>query len=277
LLKLERLVPYFNLIRRRQARRLVATLPAVARGALYAFEWKNWRRPEQTGTSVEDNHTSPGEKNPLERYFDSIATGRGIWKWTHYWNIYHRHLQKFIGKDVHLVEVGVYSGGSLAMWKSYFGGDCRVYGVDIEPACSAYQDETTRIFIGDQADRSFWNRFKAQVPRVDILIDDGGHLPEQQIVTLEEMLPHISPGGVYLCEDVHSINNRFCGYVHGLVDALNATHQKEGTELAAVPSPFQTAVSSVHLYPFAVVIEKTDTALKQFVAPKHGTEWQPFL
>jgi hypothetical protein len=58
-----------------------------------------------------------------------------------------------------------------------------------------------KIFIGDEEDRKFWRRFKAEVPAVDIVIDDGGHQTQQQVVTLEELLPHLRPGGVYICED----------------------------------------------------------------------------
>ena len=61
------------------------------------------------------------------------------------------------------------------------------------------------VLIGDQADRTFWRRMIAHgtLPPLDIVIDDGGHTPDQQRVTLEELLPHIRPGGVYVCEDIH--------------------------------------------------------------------------
>ena len=83
----------------------------------------------------------------------------------------------------------------MGMRREYFGPQCHVYGVDIDEACRVYENEYTKIFIGDQADRNFWKSFKNEVPRVDIVIDDGGHKSEQQIATLEEMLPHISRGG----------------------------------------------------------------------------------
>jgi hypothetical protein len=267
---------YFDFVRRPETRRIAAALPSIARGTIQALEWRSpadqaiaeWQKIEQDIQRV---------PNPLEQYFRAITEGRGIWKWEHYWSIYHRHLHKFVGRPIHIVEVGIYSGGSLAMWKSYFGRECKIFGVDIEPACQAYQDDDTKIFIGDQADRTFWQMFKAQVPRVDILIDDGGHLPEQQIVTLEEMLPHVRPGGVYICEDVHSTNNRFAAYIHGLTDALNASTQLAGPDLAFSPSPFQKAISSIHAYPFVIVIEKIEHPIEKFVANKRGTEWQPFL
>jgi hypothetical protein len=220
----------------------------------------------------------PADANPLRAYFDGISEGPGVWKWLHYFEIYHRHLAKFVGREITLVEVGVYSGGSMPMWRHYFGPRCRIHGIDIQPQCKAYENDFTTIHIGDQADRNFWRRFRQQVPSVDILIDDGGHLPDQQMVTLEEMLPHLNSGGVYVCEDVNGIHNPFASYVQSLAGNLNAMNSYAPGALAkAKPTPFQTAIHSVHLYPYVAVIEKTDGIFDAFEAPKHGTQWQPFL
>jgi len=216
--------------------------------------------------------------NPLQTYFDSHTEGRGIWKWKHYFEIYHRHFSKFIGREVRILEIGVYSGGSLEMWKQYFGPKCRVYGVDIEEACKAYTDDQVEIFIGDQADHNFWAHFKKEVSLLDIIIDDGGHHFHQQRATLEEMLPHLRAGGVYLCEDAHDVRNQFAAYIAGLSLNLHAAHAASPSEhLAVVPTQFQKSIHSVHLYPFVAVIERTESPATEFVAPKHGTEWQPFL
>jgi hypothetical protein len=90
--------------------------------------------------------------NPLATFFDGHTEGPGLWKWRHYFDIYHRHFAKFVGREVHIVEIGIYSGGSLAMWRHYFGDGARLYGVDIEEACRAYEADDVRVFIGDQAD-----------------------------------------------------------------------------------------------------------------------------
>jgi hypothetical protein len=82
------------------------------------------------------------------------------------------------------------------MWHDYFGPRRHVYGVDLEEACLRYASDSIRIFIGDQADREFWRRFRSNVPKLDIVVDDGGHKPDQQTTSLEELLPHLSPGGV---------------------------------------------------------------------------------
>ena len=216
--------------------------------------------------------------NPLRAYFDGINEGPGVWKWLHYFDVYHRHLSKFMGRHVTVVEVGVYSGGSLRMWREYFGADCRVHGVDIQSECKAYEDSYITIHIGDQADREFWKRFRELVPEVHVLIDDGGHLAEQQMVTLEEMLPTLKPGGVYICEDVQHIRNPFAEFVNSLASGLNAVVPiGESPVLGRQSTPFQADIHSVHLYPFMVVVEKTDGSPDGFRAPKHGTQWQPLL
>ncbi len=245
---------------------LLRSFPFILRGIDYGA-----RKDTGLGKGyLETNNkeTYAVQSNPLKLYFDSIKEGRGIWKWEHYFDIYHKYFNKFIGKKVNILEVGIYSGGSLNMWKNYFGKGCHVYGVDIENACKVYEQENVSIFIGDQQDPSFWKRFRDKVPIIDIIIDDGGHKTEQQIVTLQEMLSHLQPGGVYLCEDIHGDKNYFNSFISGLTSQLNYA--------ASIPALFQSSIDSIHFYPFIIVIEKRNETLNNLIAPKHGTEWQPF-
>jgi cephalosporin hydroxylase len=215
--------------------------------------------------------------NPLWSYFSTHKTGPGIWKWTHYFEAYHRHFSQFRGQPVTLLEIGIYSGGSLPMWRSYLGDECRVIGVDIEPACKSYQSEGIQIFIGDQQDRAFWSRVRAAAPEINIAIDDGGHTPEQQMVTLEELLPHMPPGSVYVCEDIHGVSNHFAAFATAMVHRLNATSGRLDGVFGFTPTSLQRALHSIHFYPYLCVIEKHRYSPKTIMAPKHGTEWQPFL
>jgi hypothetical protein len=253
--------------------RLFNQLPNVRQGFRHSENW-NSSIPGDAAPLLPGPDTAAGSSNPLRAFFESRKTGRGIWKWNHYFDAYHRHFGKFVGTNVNVLEIGVYSGGSLEMWRHYFGSGCHVYGVDIEKACKCYEDESTTIFIGDQGDRDFWKSFKGKTPPIDILIDDGGHRTEQQIVTLEEMLPHLRPGGVYLCEDVRGEHNGFSGYMQGIVANLNA-FRGSGSEVST--TEIQAWIQSVHFYPYMTFIEKADRPVRQFIAPKHGTEWQPYL
>ena len=224
-----------------------------------------------------ENAPEPRPANPLWEYFQKHKTGHGIWKWEHYFEIYNRHLGKFVGRNPRVLEIGIYSGGSLEMWRSYFGEGSHIYGIDIEPACKAYESDQVSIAIGDQGDRAFWSSFKQQVTGIDVLIDDGGHTVDQQRVTLEEMLPFLRPGGVYVCEDIHGHSNRFGNFAGSLVNGRNSKNILPDATLSSASSAFQRHIHSIHFYPYVLVIEKNEKPVERFCAPKHGSEWQPFL
>lgn len=201
--------------------------------------------------------------SPLERYFDAVTEGPGIWKWRHYFDIYHRHFAKFIGQPVRVVEIGVLGGGSLGMWRDYFGDQAHVYGVDIQPECKAYEGPGVEIYIGDQGNPEFWADFRNRAPVVDIVVDDGSHRSGHQIVTLEQLLPHLRGGGVFLVEDIPAEFQPF----HSYIDALGR-HLHTPTE---EPHGLHQHVASIHRYPQLTVIEKPDRPPKRFTSPNHGT------
>ena len=144
----------------------------------------------------------------LHDYFIN-NTNNAIHKWYMYFDAYQRHFSRFRGKDVNILEIGVQNGGSARMWKHYFthgypNAKVQIYGVDIDSRCKAFEEDGIEIFIGSQEDREFWRKLKTKIPKVDILIDDGGHTMRQQIITFEEMFDFVKDGGVYLCEDLHT-------------------------------------------------------------------------
>jgi hypothetical protein len=219
--------------------------------------------------------------NDLERHFRE-NTGKLIHKWHHYFEIYDKHLSRFRGTDVHLLEFGVSQGGSLQMWKSYFGPEARIFGVDINPACKSLEEPQVEIFIGDQEDREFLRDLRRRLPRIDVLIDDGGHEMKQQIHTFEEMFDAIDANGVYLCEDMHTSywpkwgggyrkRGTFVEYSKGLVDRINAWHSKEPRRLGV--TGFTRSAHSLCFYDSVLVIEKRPIAEPS--ASKTGTPQLP--
>jgi hypothetical protein len=141
----------------------------------------------------------------------------------------------------------------------------RLYGIDHNPDCRKLEDEKTRILIGDQADRAFLAQVRREIPRVDILIDDGGHTMEQQIVTFEELFPHVAERGVYLCEDLctsywrghgggYRAPGSFVEYSKRLIDQLNAWHTRDAAQFNA--DDFTRAAYAMHYYDSMLVIEK---------------------
>lgn len=201
--------------------------------------------------------------NPLLTYFRNNDK-RLIHKWMHYFDIYHRHLARFRRKKITVVEFGVSHGGSLQMWRRYFGPRARIYGVDIDPRCARFAGWRTKIFIGDQEDRDFLRRIADEVGPIDVLIEDGGHTMGQQVATFEELYPKVKEDGVFLIEDLHTSywpsygggyqrEGTFVEYAKGLADQLNAWHSHE--EGFGVDD-FTRSTESMHFYDSIIVFEK---------------------
>ncbi len=95
--------------------------------------------------------------NDLESYFRKNDR-RFITKWSNYFDVYERHFSRFRQRDVVILEIGVMQGGSLQMWKHYFGDRAKIFGIDIDPRCKVFEEENVRIFTGSQEDRGFCAR-----------------------------------------------------------------------------------------------------------------------
>jgi len=203
--------------------------------------------------------------NPLEDYFRQNQ-GRLIHKWMHYFEIYDRHFTAYRGKPVTVVEFGVFHGGSLQMWKDYFGPQARIIGVDIDPRCKEVAEDRVEVVIGDQEDREFLRGLADEIGGIDVVIEDGGHMMGQQIATFEEMWPAVRPGGVYLVEDLHTSywpdyggghrrEGTFIEYAKKLIDQQNAWHSRE--ELFA-PDAFTRTIKGMHVYDSVIALDKGD-------------------
>lgn len=206
--------------------------------------------------------------NPLEQFF-FLQPHKKMTKWSHYFEVYHRHFEPFRNRPITVLEVGVFGGGSLQMWKKYFGPQCNIIGIDIMEECKAYEEEQIKIYIGSQEDRNFLRRLKSEIGRVDIIIDDGGHAMNQQIVTFEELFPILSDGGVYLCEDMHTSYwpdfgggykqpDTFMEYSKNFVDGLNARYSLSD---ALKADEFTRHIRGIHYYDSMIVLEKGEHKL----------------
>lgn len=152
-----------------------------------------------------------------------------------YFPVYDKLFGSYRGKDIVFVEIGVLEGGSLFMWREFFGSNARIIGVDINSGAKKWADEGFEIFIGSQSDPEFWKRFFEEVGDVDVILDDGGHTFEQQIVTAECTVENIRDGGILLVEDVCTSYMRqyggpsavsFVSYAKNIIDGVNYRSQE---------------------------------------------------
>lgn len=200
-------------------------------------------------------------------------TGRVVHKYDHYLEIYERYFSKYIDKEVVILEIGISHGGSLEVWKKYFGPRVKIYAIDINPECKKLEDENVKIFIGSQEDPEFLKQITNAVPQPDIVIDDGGHTMKQQIVSFEVLYPFLKNGGIYLCEDTCTSywyeydgglrrKGTFIEYSKKLIDALYAGHINS-KKLPVTAFTYQT--SSIHFYDSIVIFEKITRERAQHV------------
>ena len=137
-----------------------------------------------------------------------------------------------------------------------------------------------KIYIGDQGDRAFWRRFKSEVPALDIVIDDGSHDPDHQILTFEELLPHMRRGVSTFAKISTGVRNAFSAYVQGLVGALNTLEWADvsahpGESIGIPANSVQRTFTSVSLYPFVTVFELAENPTSRIAAERHGDQWTP--
>lgn len=82
-------------------------------------------------------------------------------------------------------------------------------GVDLNPEAIKWREHGFEIFIGDQSNSQFWVDFFREIGDIHVLLDDGGHLNYQQIITTRSSLPHVLDGGLIIIEDTQTSFMKF--------------------------------------------------------------------
>lgn len=188
---------------------------------------------------------------------------RPIHKWTGYFPIYERYFSRFRGNPITLIEIGCGQGGSLQMWKHYFGPQAKIVGVDIRPECIEFEEKQIFVRIGDQGNAEFLESVILEFGNPTIVVDDGSHLMHHMRVSFFALYPSISSDGIYMIEDMQTCYisryggglrspNSFMEICKNLVDELNAFRSSG----AVAPTEFSRTTASIHFHEAIVVFEK---------------------
>jgi len=124
-------------------------------------------------------------------------------KCTEHGPLYQQLLEPFKARSafVRMLEIGVERGGSLRAFREFLP-QAFVYGLDIKPQCSG-KDLCVVIFTADAADNDNMQDVACLIQPLDCVIDDGGHTAAQQQTAFSALWPVVSPGGLYVIEDLH--------------------------------------------------------------------------
>jgi cephalosporin hydroxylase len=219
-----------------------------------------FRQPEEVYSRIADLYDYNGD---LLRIF-AENKGKIVHKWHHYIPLYDKYFSRYRGTKVRMLEIGVAKGGSLSMWRKYFGQDAILFGIDIDPACATFNGEDGQVRIGSQDDDQFLRAVVEEMGGVDIVLDDGSHMMRHIKSSLECLFPLLQDGGIYFVEDLHTCYWRDWGGGYGskasffrvvseLVDDMH--HWYHDSEIKHVG--IGSAVSGIHVHDSIVVLGKS--------------------
>jgi hypothetical protein len=191
----------------------------------------------------------------LVAYYRTDKGSNGYLPW------YQRHFGGIRNEKMTVLEIGVFEGASLRVWRSYFPAS-QIVGIDIDPKNIV----EPRIFCrqGSQDDPDFLTSVGAEFGPFDIIIDDGSHIGRHTIKSFDYLFPRLAPGGWYVIEDIATaywteyeggpvgMEGTAVAMVKGLVDSVMRGAIREGK----VP---RAEVHEIHVYPPGIVfLKKTD-------------------
>lgn len=225
-----------------------------------------------TGPAPDDLAT----RSEIEQMFWD-ADGPIVHKWLHYLPIYDRYFGPYRGKPVRMLEIGVSKGGSLEMWRKWFGPDLILFGIDIDPDCAQFDGDFGQVRIGSQDDPDFLRAVVAEMGGVDIVLDDGSHRSPHMRATLDVLFPMLSDGGIYMVEDLHADywrrfeggygrSDTFMAQVKQLIDDMHHWYHGHGQKVTAA----QDHLAALHVHDSIVVLEK-----HRVEPPRHAMRGAP--
>lgn len=219
---------------------------------------------------------------------DTLALKHGTDKSSlghNYTKIYETYFNALQNKCIKFLEIGFAGGPSARMWDTYFTNPySRLYFIDINPDCFKHmKDLSSRCSLNlvDQGSEESLKEWSECVGGgFDIIIDDGGHQMNQQIISFKTLFPLLKKGGIYIIEDLHTsywnaygsegnpenpkaAPNSAIRFIQSLVDDLNfvgarsqLANRDKFVPLLENLSFYQEHIAAIHFYTSIVFIFK---------------------
>ena len=102
----------------------------------------------------------------------------------------------------HVEGYGIVPGLNLFMWQEYFP-EAEIYGLDIRLDILVNEGRIKSFQCDQGSEKSLRAAAAKMGGGFDLVIDDGSHVPEHQVLTARTLIPLIlKPDGIYVIEDV---------------------------------------------------------------------------
>ena len=211
---------------------------------------------------LRDLHEKYAASGDLLNLF-ALNDGPHVHKWHHYLPLYQQYFAPYRNKPIRFLEIGVSKGGSLRMWRRYFGESAVIYGIDIDPDCAQHDGADAKVRIGSQDDPAFLNQVLDEMGGVDVVLDDGSHHMDHVRASLLTIFPRMTLGGTYMIEDMHTAYwERFGGgyrspsnafqMVREIADDVHHWYHRRPHVYPAL----RDMIGGIHLHDSIVVLDK---------------------
>jgi hypothetical protein len=120
-----------------------------------------------------------------------------------YLNHYERHFRYMVDRPIKLLELGIFRGGSLLLWRDFFQHG-NIIGLDLNPVDIHDLTGKISVYQGDQRDLNLLDRIATECAPdgFDIIIDDASHIAESTKISFWHLFDnYLKPGGCYVIED----------------------------------------------------------------------------
>jgi hypothetical protein len=159
---------------------------------------------------------------------DELSNGYGtdknkIFELGHwYTKLYEEYFTPLRESTKNVLEIGVYNGESIRLWKDYFI-NAKIYGIDIDPNCQRFNSNRQHIFIGDQSNVDFLNMVADSINEsIDIIIDDGSHKISDYVTSFKNLFLRLRSQGWYVIEDINAdCGSDFYNFINYLTEGIN--------------------------------------------------------
>lgn len=118
-----------------------------------------------------------------------------------YTETYFNFLNENRDKIKKVMEIGIFRGGSLRMWRDFFPL-ADIYGLDNHPELLFETDRIKSVFAEQNDEETLKKAIEEIGNEFDLIVDDGSHEIEDQLLSFKTFFPIIKVGGIYAIEDV---------------------------------------------------------------------------
>jgi spermidine synthase len=120
-----------------------------------------------------------------------------------YIQIYEKVFSPIRDNARYILEIGIYSGAFLKILSDYFD-NAQIYGIDINTSNLRFakDDQRVHIFEMDGTDENSMKNLGIEY--FDLIIEDGSHIPNEQVATFRNFAPLLGPRGIYIMEDINA-------------------------------------------------------------------------